>query len=184
MVHISLTEDKRRRSPLLAAYCSKAWALKEVRLAHCLFLWDTGQGVLSAKIIQNTSKGSSPSSRNWPRYGRDWQPMAASAWDNFKKSFTSSKTGYLGGPKAEGWAYRPHPTLRMVARVTINVPLFKKLRDIIFFCGTITLWAISRDILRGPRLFWPQKNCIPKFLKQWYIGNFMYPSAVVVCCCV
>jgi len=24
-----------------------------------------------------------------------------------------------------------------------------------FFCGTITLWAISRDILRGPRLFWP-----------------------------
>jgi hypothetical protein len=33
----------------------------------------------------------------------------------------------------------------------INVPLFKKLRDIIFFCGTITLWAISRDILRGPK---------------------------------
>ncbi len=32
--------------------------------------------------------------------------------------------------------------------LTINVPLFKKLRDIIFFCGTITLWAISRDILR------------------------------------
>ena len=24
-------------------------------------------------------------------------------------------------------------------RLTINVPLFKKLRDIIFFCGTITL---------------------------------------------
>jgi hypothetical protein len=23
-------------------------------------------------------------------------------------------------------------------RITINVPLFKKLRDIIFFCGTIT----------------------------------------------
>jgi hypothetical protein len=23
--------------------------------------------------------------------------------------------------------------------ITINVPLFKKLRDIIFFCGTITL---------------------------------------------
>jgi hypothetical protein len=37
-----------------------------------------------------------------------------------------------------------------------NVPLFKKLWDIIFFCGTITLWAISRDILRGPRLFWPK----------------------------
>ncbi len=41
--------------------------------------------------------------------------------------------------------------------ITINVPLFKKLRDIIFFCGTITLWAISRDILRGPRLFWPDR---------------------------
>ncbi len=38
--------------------------------------------------------------------------------------------------------------------ITINVPLFKKLRDIIFFCGTITLWAISWDILRGPRLIW------------------------------
>ncbi len=33
-----------------------------------------------------------------------------------------------------------------------NVPLFKKLLDIIFFCGTITLCAISRDILRGPAL--------------------------------
>ncbi len=39
--------------------------------------------------------------------------------------------------------------------LTINVRLFKKLRDIIFFCGTITWWAISRDILRGPRIFWP-----------------------------
>jgi len=27
-------------------------------------------------------------------------------------------------------------------------------QNIIFFSGTITLWAISRDILRGPRLFW------------------------------
>jgi hypothetical protein len=39
--------------------------------------------------------------------------------------------------------------------ITINVPLVKKLRDIIFFCGTITLWAISRDILRGRRLLTP-----------------------------
>jgi hypothetical protein len=30
----------------------------------------------------------------------------------------------------------------------------------------------------------PQKNYVPKFLKQWDIGNFMYPSAVVYCCCV
>ncbi len=37
--------------------------------------------------------------------------------------------------------------------ITINVPLIKKLRDIIFFCGTITLWAISRDILRGAKTF-------------------------------
>jgi hypothetical protein len=29
-----------------------------------------------------------------------------------------------------------------------------------------------------------KKNHVPKFLKQWYIGNFMYPSAVVVCYCV
>ncbi len=44
-----------------------------------------------------------------------------------------------------------------VQKIT-NVPLFKKLWHLIFFCGTITLWAISRDILRGPRLFWPL-NC-------------------------
>jgi hypothetical protein len=25
----------------------------------------------------------------------------------------------------------------------------------------------------------PKKNYVPKFLKQWYIGNFMYLSAVV-----
>ena len=35
-----------------------------------------------------------------------------------------------------------------------NVPLFKKIWDIIYFFGTITFWAISWDILRGPRLFW------------------------------
>ncbi len=30
----------------------------------------------------------------------------------------------------------------------------------------------------------PKKNYIPKFLKQRDIGNFMYQSAVVYCCCV
>ncbi len=45
-------------------------------------------------------------------------------------------------------------------KITINVPLFKKLRHIILFCGT------------------------KKFVKQWDIGNFMYLSAVVYCCCV
>jgi hypothetical protein len=29
-----------------------------------------------------------------------------------------------------------------------------------------------------------KKNHVPKFLKQRDIGNFMYPSAVVYCCCV
>ncbi len=78
----------------------------------------------------------------------------------------------------------------------IKLPLFKKLWDN-FFCGTITLWAISRDILRGPRLFWPlncpeckslaplkisleidhkvivpQKNYVPLFLKQRYINSY------------
>ncbi len=41
--------------------------------------------------------------------------------------------------------------------ITINVPLFKKLRDIIFFLRDNNFWAVSRDILRGPRLFWPLK---------------------------
>jgi hypothetical protein len=74
--------------------------------------------------------------------------------------------------------------------LTINVPLFKKLRDIIFF------W---RDNLRGQKslgplkmslemahkvIVPPKKNYVPKFLKQRDIGNFMYQSAVVYCCCV
>ncbi len=29
-----------------------------------------------------------------------------------------------------------------------------------------------------------KKNDVPKFLKQRDIVNFMYPSAVVYCCCV
>jgi hypothetical protein len=29
-----------------------------------------------------------------------------------------------------------------------------------------------------------KKNYVPKFLEQRDIGNFMYPSAVVYCCCV
>jgi hypothetical protein len=34
-----------------------------------------------------------------------------------------------------------------------NVPLILKIWEIIFCFGQISLWAISRDILRGPRLF-------------------------------
>jgi hypothetical protein len=37
--------------------------------------------------------------------------------------------------------------------LSINIPLILKMPEIIFFGGQITLWAISRDILRGPRLF-------------------------------
>jgi hypothetical protein len=71
--------------------------------------------------------------------------LESSNWPVFQSQFWSSATN-------TSLPSRPlhHPTL------TINVPLFKKLRDIIFG-GTITLWAISRDILRGPRLFWPLK---------------------------
>jgi hypothetical protein len=87
--------------------------------------------------------------------------------------------------------------------ITINVPLFKKLRDIIFFCGTITLWAISRDILRGPRLFWgplkmsremAHKVIVPqkKILSQSFLNSGtlvilctrVLLCTVVVCCCL
>jgi hypothetical protein len=64
---------------------------------------------------------------------------------------------------------------------------FWKCGILIFFCRQITLWVISRDILRGPRLFWPlncpkmahkliflkTKNNIPNFQDHRYIGNFM-----------
>jgi hypothetical protein len=35
----------------------------------------------------------------------------------------------------------------------------ENLGDYFFVFGQITLWAIFRDILRGPRLFWPSKLC-------------------------
>ncbi len=63
--------------------------------------------------------------------------------------------------------------IRPKRKITINVPLFKKLRDIIFFCGTITLWAISRDILRGPRLFWPLK--LRRFYDVLFVPLFCRP---------
>ncbi len=61
--------------------------------------------------------------------------------------------------------------------ITINVPLFKKLRDIIFF------WW-DNHFMAHEVIVPPKKNYVPKFLKQWDIGNFMYQSAVVYCCCV
>jgi hypothetical protein len=46
-------------------------------------------------------------------------------------------------------------------------------------CGPLKM---SREMAH--KVIVPKKNYVPKFLKQWYIGNFMNPSAVVVCCCV
>jgi hypothetical protein len=89
-----------------------------------------------------------------------------------------------------GFSYRPARLHRLAEFIpwhqfrgpiiTINVPLFKKLRDIIFFY----------EPFRGTRemalkVIVPQKkNYVLKFLKQRDIGNFMYPSAVVYCCCM
>ena len=52
--------------------------------------------------------------------------------------------------------------------ITINVPLFKKVE------------APSKC----PEKWLTKKNYVPKILKQRDIGNFMYLSAVVYCCCV
>ncbi len=72
----------------------------------------------------------------------------------------------------------------------IKLPMSRCLRNFgtnNFFFGTITFWAISRDILRGPRLFWPlkmslemaqkvvvpqKKNYVPQFLKQRDINSY------------
>ena len=41
---------------------------------------------------------------------------------------------------------------------------------------------MSREMAQ--KVIVPKKKYVPKFLKQRDIGNFMYPSAVVYCCCV
>jgi hypothetical protein len=51
--------------------------------------------------------------------------------------------------------------------ITINVQLILKIREIIFLCGQITLWAISRDILRGQKVEVPSK-----FPEKWPIKYF------------
>jgi hypothetical protein len=67
--------------------------------------------------------------------------------------------------------------------ITINVPLFKKLRDNL---GVKKVEAPSKCPSKRliKLLSHKKKNYIPKFLKQRDIGNFMYPNAVVYCCCV
>ena len=68
--------------------------------------------------------------------------------------------------------------------------IFKKLRDIIFFFwggGAITLWAISRDILRGSRLFWTLNLGVKKsqqLLSQKKImsRSFLNSGTLVILC--
>jgi hypothetical protein len=71
-------------------------------------------------------------------------------------------------------------TMRVI--LTINVPLFKKLRDNLR--GQKSLGPLKMSLEMAHKVIVPQKNYVPKFLKQRDIGNFMYMSAVVYCCCV
>ncbi len=76
--------------------------------------------------------------------------------------------------------------------LTINVPLFKKLRDNFFLWDNNFMSHFSGQVeapSKSPekwliKLLSHKKNYVPKFLKQRDIGNFMYPSAVVYCSCV
>jgi hypothetical protein len=48
--------------------------------------------------------------------------------------------------------HRRHERFDMLSlSFELYVPLILKMREINFFCGQITLWAISRDILRGSK---------------------------------
>jgi hypothetical protein len=75
-----------------------------------------------------------------------------------------------------------------IYRITINVPLFKKLRDIIFFLRDNNFMSHFEGHFRGQKCRGPlkmsremahkvivkkKKNVVPKFLKQQDIGNFM-----------
>jgi hypothetical protein len=88
-----------------------------------------------------------------------------------------------------------------MGKITINVPLFKKMRDIIFFLRDNNFLShfSGQGQFRGQKSRGPlkmsremaqkvivpkKKNYVLKFLKQRDIGIFMYPSAVVYCCCV
>jgi hypothetical protein len=62
--------------------------------------------------------------------------------------------------------------------ITINVPLFKKLRDIIFFLRDNNFLSHFEAPSKCPekwlkKLLSQKKNYVPKFLKQRDIGNFM-----------
>ncbi len=71
-----------------------------------------------------SSTGYSYSVLMWPRFAvcePDVQSFTVARWKDFL-------------PHSE---YKGQMSVKYL--ITINVPLFKKLRDIIFFCGTITL---------------------------------------------
>ena len=69
-----------------------------------------------------------------------------------------------------------------------NVPLILKILETFFVFGQITLWVISRDILRGHQLFdplkisleiahkeiFPQNNNLPHFQNQQNINSNSY----------
>jgi hypothetical protein len=52
------------------------------------------------------------------------------------------------------------------------------------FEGSKKSWPLKMSREIAHKVIVPQKKYVPKFLKQRDIGNFMYPSAVVYCCCV
>ncbi len=123
------------------------------------------------------------------------------SWSAFSWAFfrltTSSSDLHAGLTYCLNWQARRREFrwgnfLREAARriLTINVPLFKKLRDIIFFLrdnnflshfeghfeGAKTfLSRPPQNVQRnGSKSYCPQKKYyVPKFLKQWDIGNFM-----------
>ena len=64
-----------------------------------------------------------------------------------------------------------------------NVPLFKKIWDIIFlrsgqFRGQKSLGPLKMSLEMAHKVIVPQKkNYVPQFLKQWYINSYyMSPS--------
>ncbi len=50
--------------------------------------------------------------------------------------------------------------------------------------GQKSLGPLKMFLEMAHKVIVPQKNYVPQFLKQRDIGNFMYSSAVVYCCCV
>ena len=102
----------------------------------------------------------------WMNCYLEWlNDFCSGTYDSVKWMNDSGMTWLLKNYLWKSWIYRLTLQngwmtfgLTDVTVLTINVPLFKKLRNIIFFMRDNHFFlAISRDILRGPRLFWPLK---------------------------